>query len=242
MEEYFNENQGFINVEDTKMDENIGQISEDRTNVTCPSSTQNKCNSSVCHWIIEVLLLVAVVVLFFLHFNNSKSDKTIARNPIAEVGTGEVVYINIDSINENYELVHILTDSIDIEKQRQAVVFQNRQKSLEQKAANFERNYASGSLTQQQAQFAQQSLQEESVRLQSDYAQALESLELRYQSALQTIADSLNAAAKRVNAHYNASYIFTYQTGGQLLYADPAHEITNEVLEELNKSFKKKKK
>ena len=138
--------------------------------------------------------------------------------------------------------MHILTDSIDIEKQRQAVVFQNRQKSLEQKAANFERNYASGSLTQQQAQFAQQSLQEESVRLQSDYAQALESLELRYQSALQTIADSLNAAAKRVNAHYNASYIFTYQTGGQLLYADPAHEITNEVLEELNKSFKKKKK
>jgi Skp family chaperone for outer membrane proteins len=44
-----------------------------------------------------------------------------------------------------------------------------------------------------------------------------------------------------VNASYNASYIFTYQTGGQLLYADPAHDITQEVLDELNKSFKKKK-
>ncbi|MDY6347543.1 MAG: OmpH family outer membrane protein, partial [Bacteroidales bacterium] len=59
---------------------------------------------------------------------------------------------------------------------------------------------------------------------------------------LQTIADSLNAAAKRVNADHNASYIFTYQSGGQLLYADPAHDITVEVLDELNKSFKKKKK
>ena len=55
------------------------------------------------------------------------------------------------------------------------------------------------------------------------------------------MADSLNAAAQRVNASHNASYIFSYQSGGQLLYADPAHEITDEVIEELNKSFKKKK-
>ena len=112
---------------------------------------------------------------------------------------------------------------------------------MEQKAANFEKNYNSGSLNPQQIQYAQQSLQEESTRLQNDYAQALESLEMRYQAALQQIADSLNAAAKRVNTTYNASYIFTYQTGGQLLYADPAHDITIEVLDELNKSFNKKK-
>jgi Skp family chaperone for outer membrane proteins len=56
--------------------------------------------------------------------------------------------------------------------------------------------------------------------------------------------DSLLAAAKRVNASYNASYIFAYQGSGgsQLLYGDPAHDITNEVLDELNKAFKKKRK
>jgi outer membrane protein len=199
---------------------------------------ENKCG--MAHWIVEGLLAAAVIALFILHFAGGKKQTPVAQKPM-EKGNGEVVYINVDSINANYELVKILTDSIDAEKQKQAVVFQNRQKALEQKAANFEKNYSSGSLNAQQAQYAQQSLQEESLRLQNDYAQAVESLEARYQAALLQIADSLIAAADRVNASYNASYIFTYQTGGQLLYADPAHDITQEVLDELNKSFKKKK-
>lgn len=202
---------------------------------------ENKCNCQMAHWIVEGLLLAGVIALFVMHFAGGKKTAVVAKP--AEKGNGEIVYVNIDTINEQYELVKILTDSIDADKQRQAVVFQNRQKSLEQKAANFQKNYSSGSLTPQQAQYAQQSLEEESTRLQNDYAQALESLEARYVAAQQQMNDSLLAAAKRVNATYNASYIFAYQGSGgsQLLYGDPAHDITSEVLEELNKSFKKKK-
>ncbi|MDY6327028.1 MAG: OmpH family outer membrane protein [Bacteroidales bacterium] len=242
MEENFNEEK-VVGTEGLDEKELTGTSVPGDAEKKSPDCEGKKKSCSMAHWIVDALLAAAVVALFVLHFTDGRSArKSAVRTPVAEVGNGEVVFINIDSINENYELVHILTDSIDAEKQKQAVVFQNRQKSLEQKAANFERNYSSGSLTPQQAQYAQQSLQEESTRLQSDYAQALESLEIRYQSALQTIADSLNAAAKRVNADHNASYIFTYQSGGQLLYADPAHDITVEVLDELNKSFKKKKK
>ena len=208
-----------------------------------PKSCEKKCNCQMAHWILEGLLAAAVITLFVLHFAGNGKKTAVIDKP-AEVGNGEIVYINIDTINENYELVKILTDSIDADKQKQAVVFQNRQRALEQKAANFQQNYSSGSLTPQQAQYAQQSLEEESTRLQSDYAQALESLEARYIAAQQQMNDSLLAAAKRVNASYNASYIFAYQGSGgsQLLYADAAHDITQEVLNELNKSFKKKKK
>lgn len=208
-----------------------------------PKSCDNKkCKCHLAHLLFDLLMLAAVITLFVLHFTGGK--KTAKVEKPAEVGNGEIVYINIDSINENYELVKILTDSIDADKQKQAVVFQNRQKSLEQKAANFEKNYSSGSLTPQQAQYAQQSLQEESTRLQNDYAQALESLEARYIAAQQQMNDSLLAAAKRVNTSYNASYIFAYQGSGgsQLLYGDPAHDITTEVLDELNKAFKKNRK
>ncbi|MBP5563498.1 MAG: OmpH family outer membrane protein [Bacteroidales bacterium] len=206
-----------------------------------PASCEKK-RCGAAHWIVEGVLAAAVIALFILHFAGNGKKAPVVQKPV-EKGNGETVFINIDSINAHYELVSILTDSIDAEKQRQAVVFQNRQKALEQKAANFEKNYNSGSLNPQQIQYAQQGLQEESTRLQNDYAQALESLEIRYQAALQQINDSLLAAANRVNATYNASYIFAYQGGGgsQLLYGDPAHDITVEVLNELNKSFKKKK-
>ena len=202
--------------------------------------TSSKKDSSLCHWIIEGVLPTAVIALFILHFADKGNRATVVQKP-TEVGTGEVVYINIDSVNEKYEMVKILKDTLEAEQQKQEIVFNNRQKALENKAANFEKNYSSGSLTPQQAQYAQQSLQEESTRLQRDYSNYMEDFQARYAAALEQMADSLNEAAKRVNASYNASYIFTYQSGGQLLYADPAHDITNEVIDELNRSFKKKK-
>ena len=203
-------------------------------------SCEKKCNCQVAHWIVEGLLAAAVIALFVLHFTGNNKKTPVVQKPV-EVGTGEVVYINIDSVNEKYEMVKILKDTLEAEQQKQEVIFNNRQKALETKAANFEKNYSSGSLTPQQAQYAQQSLQEESTRLQRDYSNYMEDFQSRYAAALEQMADSLKAAAKRVNASYNASYIFTYQDGGQLLFADPAHDITNEVIEELNSSFKKKK-
>lgn len=203
-------------------------------------SCEKKCNCQMAHWIVEGLLAAAVIALFILHFAGNNRKSPVVQKP-TEKGTGEVVYINIDSVNEKYEMVKILKDTLEAEQQKQEVIFNNRQKALETKAANFEKNYSSGSLTPQQAQYAQQSLQDESTRLQRDYSNYMEDFQARYAAALEQMADSLNAAAKRVNASYNASYIFSYQNGGQLLYADPAHDITNEVIEELNRSFKKKK-
>ena len=159
----------------------------------------------------------------------------------SQAGTGEVLYVNIDTINSQYEMVSLLTDSIDAERQRQTVLFQNRQKALENKLANYQRNMQSGSLTPQQAQYAEQSLQQESAQLQNDYSVALESLESRYAAALSQISDSLTAAVKRANAYHNASFVVSYGAGGPVIVADPTKDITQEVLEDLNKPFKKKK-
>ena len=217
---------------------------EPRSEQEAPKSCENKkCKCHLAHLIFDLLMLAAVITLFVLHFADRGKPAVAVEKP-AEVGNGEIVYVNIDTINEHYDLIKILTDSIDADKQKQAVVFQNRQRALEQKYSNFQQNYSSGSLNAEQVKYAQESLEMESASLQRDYAQALESLEARYLAAQQQMNDSLIAAAKRVNAVYNASYIFAYQGSGgsQLLYGDPAHDITQEVLDELNKPFNAKKK
>ena len=195
----------------------------------------------IAQWIFNALMLAAVAVLFILHFCQ-KPEKYAAPLVSGQPGNGDVVYVNIDTINEKYEMVSLLTDSIEMEKQRQAVVFQNRQKALEQKLTNYQNNMQSGQLTAQQAQYAEASLQQESQRLQNDYAVAVEALEARYTAALAQIADSLKAATARVNKKYNASFVFSYGAGGQMLCADPTKDITNEVLDELNKPFTRKRK
>lgn len=203
-----------------------------------PCCEKKKCN--IGRLVFDALVAAAIIVLFILHFCGNKESA-----PVVASGTpnsGEIVFVNIDSINTNYEMVSLLTDSLDAEKQKQTVLFQNRQKALETKLANFQQNYQSGQLTPKQAEYAQMSLQQESEKLQADYAQALESFETRYAAALSQIADSLISATKRINKKRNASYIFTYQTSGQLLYADSTKDITSDVLKELNKPFGKKRK
>lgn len=204
------------------------------------SEKKKKCH--VGRLLFDILMAAAVITLFILHFCGGKGDVAAPVADPATAGNGDIMYVNIDSINSNYEMVDLLTDSIDAEKQRQTVLFQNRQKALEQKLANYQRNMQSGSLNQQQAMYAEQSLQEENIKLQNDYQTALESLEARYTAALSQIADSLKAACTRVNKKHNASFVITYGAGSQLIIADPTKDITQEVLDDLNKPFGKKKK
>lgn len=194
------------------------------------------------HLVFDAVMLVAIIVLFILHFcGNRNADDIVPVDP-SLAGNGDVVYVNIDTINEQYEMVALLTDSIESEKQRQTVIFQNRKNALETKLANYQRNMQSGQLTAQQAQYAESSLQQESEKLQLDYAQAEEDFAARYQAALTQIADSLKAATARVNKKYNASYVFSYGAGSPMICADPTKDITKEVLKEMNKPFSKKHK
>jgi Skp family chaperone for outer membrane proteins len=225
------------NYQENQVQDNCPDLEKEEK--TC-SAKKCKCGCKVsiaCH----IVTLAAVIVLFILHFTGCKKPSSAAAVNVTP-GNGDIVYVNIDSINTGYEMVSLLTDSIEAEKQKQSILFQNRQKALETKLANYQRNVQTGQLTAQQAQYAEASLQQESQTLQNDYAQAVESLEARYTAAMSQIADSLKAAAQRVNAKYNASFVFSYGNGGQMICADPTKDITAEVLDELNKPFKKKKK
>lgn len=222
--------------------EEIEKINEENTNESC--ETKKKCNCNLCRCIIDAVLVVAVIVLYILYFF---FPKTTSHRPSQNVvntepRSGEIIYINIDSVNANYELVDILTKDIEAEMSKQEAVFQNRQAALERKAAQFQQNYQAGILTQVQIENAQQQLMQESETLKEDYARVMGDLEARQAAALKQIADSVINATKRINAERNASYVFSYQYGGQLIDADPAKDVTNELLEMLNEPFKSKKK
>ena len=213
---------------------------DDSCGVGNDTNCKKKCR--LFQLVFDILMAIGLIVLFILHFAGGGKKDNVVATPVQQAGDGTIVYVNLDSINEKFEMVSLLTDSLDLEKQRQAVQFQNRQKALENKLANYQRNMQTGQLTAQQAQYAEASLQQESAQLQNDYAQAVESLEARYAAALEQIADSLRAACARVNAQRNASFVFTYGSSSPMMVADPSCDITNAVLDELNKPFSKKKK
>lgn len=224
------------------MEENVTEVvNEETPQETC--ETKKKCNCNLCRCIVEAVLVVAVIVLYILYFCFPKTAKhTSTQNVVStEPRSGEIIYINIDSVNANYELVDILTKDIEAEMSKQEAVFQNRQAALERKAAQFQQNYQAGILTQIQIENAQQQLMQESENLKEDYARVMGDLEARQAAALKQIADSVIVATRRINAERNASFVFSYQYGGQLIDADPTKDVTDELLEMLNEPFKSKK-
>jgi Skp family chaperone for outer membrane proteins len=193
-----------------------------------------------CNMIILVILLAAVAVLYVLHFTAPTAPVFTAKTIVEQPGSGEIVFVNLDTVNEKYELVAILTGDIRTEMVKQDAIFSNREKAFQKKYNQFEENAKAGILTQVQMENAQMQLAQEYQQLEADKERIFSNLQDRQAAALVQIYDSLQAAVKRINVERNASYIITYQNQSPfLLLTDPSKEITDYVLYELNRSFKK---
>jgi len=194
----------------------------------------------MCHVIAYSVLFIAVIVLYALHFLAPKSPTFTPKEITGDPGSGEIVFVNLDTINENYELVKILTGDIKAEMAKQEAIFTNKENAFKKKYNQFMENMNAGILTQIQAENSQQQLTQEYQQLEADKERVFDNLQARQAAALVQIYDSLQAAVKRVNLQRNASFIISYQNQSPFLLAtDPTKEITDFVLFELNRSYKK---
>ena len=83
-------------------------------------------------------------------------------------------------------------------------------------------------------------LEQEYAAITSEKENVFNDLQNRQSTALLQIYDSLQTVIKRVNLQRNASFVITYQANSPfLIHADPSKEITDQVLFELNKPYKK---
>ncbi|MDR0205738.1 MAG: OmpH family outer membrane protein [Bacteroidales bacterium] len=205
---------------------------------------ESKCcafmGSKMCNIISISILFVAVIMLYILHFITPKPQVFTPKEFQGEPGSGEIVYVNLDTINTNYELVNILTGDIKAEMAKQEAIFANKESAFQRKYNQFQENMNAGVLTQVQMELAQKQLMQEYQQLEEDKDRVFNNLQARQSSALVQIYDSLQAVVKRINVERNASFIVAYQSQSPfLLVADPAKEITDHVLFELNRSYKK---
>jgi len=193
-----------------------------------------------CNIIAYSVLLAAVVVLYILHFTAPKASVFVPKEMVGEPGSGEIVYVNLDTVNEKYELVTILTGAIKEEMAKQEAIFKNRENAFQRKYNQFQENMNAGILTQVQMENSQKQLAQEYQQLEADKERIFDDLQNRQAAALLQIYDSLQAAVHRINTAINASYVISYQSQSPfLLQTDPTKDITDYVLFELNRSFKK---
>ena len=145
-----------------------------RKPICCPLT-----GNTLFNMIAYAVFIIALGVLYFLHFTAPKPHVFIPKEIVGEPGSGEIVFVNLDTINANYELVAILTGDIQAEMAKQEAIFANKEKTFERKYTQFQENMNAGILTQVQMEHAQQQLMKEYQQLEADKERIFNDLQMR---------------------------------------------------------------
>jgi len=184
--------------------------------------------------ILNIVLLLAVGYLFIDHFSGGEE----AEAPPAATGAGgplDIVYINSDSLLVKYDFFRQRQEELALKEQSATRGLQSRSQELEREIAAAQRQAQSGTLAPKQIQQMQQSLglkQQQLMQDQQQISQELmqesQQLQVQLEQKLQEILDGLQA-----ERHYD--YILNYGPGTGVLMVNDSLDITNVVLERLNR-------
>lgn len=182
--------------------------------------------------------LVAVMSLAMTSCNN-QAPKVEEKSPAAKTGTTglKIAYVEVDSIMSQYKFCKDYTQILEKKSQNIQNTVNAKGRSLQAAAAKFQQDIQNNKYTQQQAEAVQAGLQKQDADLRA--------LQQRLGSEFQTETDKFNKALRDSIQHFLAAYnkdkkfsIILSKAGDNLLYADKAYDITNEVIAGLNKAYK----
>jgi outer membrane protein len=192
------------------------------------------------HLIIESVLAVAVIVLYILHFTGSpKAENKAVSVPAA--GSGTVVYVNIDTLFQQYSLYTELKNALQSKKDRLESDMSNKSKVYQNNVLDYQNKVSKGLITRATAADMEQQLQADQQKLlqtQQDYQnQLVEEESVMHRQLLNSIMEYLT----EYNKTKGYTYILGNSFGGNVLYADQKLDVTADVLKGLNEKYQASK-
>lgn len=185
--------------------------------------------------ILNVVLFVAVAVLYFLHFSIQSNSEESSESTMVNSLPANIAYINSDTLLKNYEFSKVASDQLENRKDELQAEYENRARGLQTEIANFQRNAQNMTIAQARA------VEEDLTKKQQNLMRYQETLS---QTLLQEESKISNELYNKV-ANYLRDYglannyqiVLTYQKGSGVLYANDSLNITREIISGLNQAY-----
>ena len=191
---------------------------------------------------VRVMSVMAIALLAMASCNKEAQkvdEKTQAH--ATQSGSVKIAYVEVDSIMSQYKFCKEYSLILQKKSQNIENTLAAKQNSLQAAAAKFQQDVQNNKYTQQQAEAVQANLQKQGADLQA--------LQQRLGAEFQNETNTFNKALRDSIQHYLAAYnkdkkygLILSKVGDNILYADKAYDITNEVIAGLNKAYKPAKK
>ena len=190
------------------------------------------------NFILNGLMALAIVLGFTQCANNNN-----AAAPSAPAGTTgssnmKIAYVEIDSLLTKYNFWNDLNEQMIKKEENIRTTLNEKGKKLEKQAQEFQRKYENnGFINPERAQQEYQRIQKQQQELAELQQKLAEELAAENQKNSLQMRDSINSFLKVYNQAKGYDLIISNTGFDNLLYANPAYNITNEIVEGLNARY-----
>ena len=191
--------------------------------------------------ILNIVLFVALGVLYFLHFSSGKQDKSSGSSDTPSVkdfsSSLPIAYVNIDSLLAQMKMYTDLQEELSKKQQSLEANFASKYRIFEQSVTQFQNEVSKGLLTRSEMQTKDQQLANERMKLESLQSEYLNQMQEEGMVGQRKIINYIMEYLKEYNQQKGLQYIFSFSFGSNLLYAQDNLDITADVLAGLNNKY-----
>jgi len=197
--------------------------------------------------IVTIVLAVSIIVLYILHFCDQSSCKTTGKASTSGTaslsGQLPIAYINIDSLLLNYTYSKDLNEILIRKRENAQATLTQKARLLDAEMQEFQRKHENNAfLSEQSFKSQQQALVKKQQDLQVLEENLTQELMKEQQKMNEQLRDSIYKFLLVYNKDKKYQMIISNTMNDNIMVAESVYNITNDVVEILNKEYKKNKK
>ncbi len=189
--------------------------------------------------ILYVVLFLAVAGLYFLHFSGTK--KSVVAAPVTESSAQGIAYINIDTVIFKFAMFHDKREDLLTKQKSAEAELNSKGTQYEKGARDYQEKVSKGLVTRATAAEMEQALMQQQQELVNLRDKLQSNLMEEEQVMNRQILEYITKYLDENKSEYNYQYIFGKSFGSVVLYGDPALDITQKVIDAINKKYQGEK-
>lgn len=182
---------------------------------------------------LNVILLVAVAVLYFLQFS-----KPTAAGPSGSGATGDLrmAYINSDTVLKYYDFFKANRDKLEAKGKQLETELKGRANSLQGEIESYQRN--ANNLTIGQARAVEEDLAKKRNNLQVYQENLSQQMMIEQQNLTKELYDKVTGFLREYGTANGLQIVFKFDSNSDVMFAGDSMDISLEVVKGLNEAYR----
>lgn len=190
--------------------------------------------------ILNIVLLVAVGVLYYLHFADGKNAGSSGAGGAAGVPSEiKIAYINSDSVLKHYEYLKVNREKMEAKTKKMDQDYRNRATGLQSEITAYQRNV--NTMTLGQVRAVEEDLQKKQQNLQMYQQTLMQQLSEEEAKLNRELYDRITKYLRKYGEDNGLQVVLKYDPASDMLYGGQALDISKDVIKGLNDEYQMEK-